>query len=274
MYTRKEKEIAIELYLKNNKNATKTVWELGYPSVPTLIEWYRKQTKKNYPKKKKEKRIRRVYSEEEIQKAVDYYLENGCNVRRTVRKLGYGSHTGLLRWLRERVPEKVSKYGDCPTKRRFLNEIREKAVLDLISGEYSIQEICAKYDIGDQLLYHWKIKYIGRGDIQLPPKKNGHKIEDYKAEIADLKAQKEQLFNELQKAKQELHQAQLKKDVYETAAEVLKKDWDIDLIKTLKNREKAIVVNVLRTRYQLKELLEILNMAKSSYAYQNTVKVS
>ena len=85
MYTRKEKEIAIELYLKNNKNATKTVWELGYPSVPTLIEWYRKQTKKNYPKKKKEKRIRRVYSEEEIQKAVDYYLENGCNVRRTVR---------------------------------------------------------------------------------------------------------------------------------------------------------------------------------------------
>ena len=40
MYTRKEKETAIELYLKNNKNATKTVWELGYPSVPTLIEWY------------------------------------------------------------------------------------------------------------------------------------------------------------------------------------------------------------------------------------------
>lgn len=113
--------------MKNNKNATKTVWELGYPSVPTLIEWYRKQTKKNYPKKKKEKRIRRVYSEEEIQKAVDYYLENGCNVRRTVRELGYGSHTGLLRWLRERVPEKVSKYEDYPTKRRFSNEIREKA---------------------------------------------------------------------------------------------------------------------------------------------------
>lgn len=54
MYTRKEKETAIELYLKNNKNVTKTVWELGYPSVPTLIEWYRKQTKKNYPKKKKD----------------------------------------------------------------------------------------------------------------------------------------------------------------------------------------------------------------------------
>ena len=61
---------------------------------------------------------------------------------------------GLLRWLRERVPEKVRKDGDCPTKRRFTNEIREKVVLDLISGEYSIQEICEKYDIGDQLLYH------------------------------------------------------------------------------------------------------------------------
>ncbi len=54
MYTRKEKETAIELYLKNNKNVTKTVWELGYPSVPTLTEWYRKRTKKNYPKKKKD----------------------------------------------------------------------------------------------------------------------------------------------------------------------------------------------------------------------------
>lgn len=270
MYTQKQKKAAIERYVKNGCNATKTAWELGYPSVPTLIEWYRKWKKEDRPKKKNEiKKTRRRYSEEEIQKAVDYYLENGCNVKRTVRELGYGSHTGLLRWLRKRVPDKVSKYGEIRTPRRFSEKTRENAVLDLISGEYTPQEVCEKYDIGNPLLYEWKINYIGRGKTQLAIKKDDHnKIEDYKAEIQELKAQKEQIEKELEEAKKELYQAQLIKDVYETAAEVLKKGMDIDLIKTLKNREKAIVINVLRRKYLLKELLEILHMAKSSYCYQ------
>ena len=47
----------------------------------------------------------------------------------------------------------------------------------------------------------------------------------------------------------------------------LKKDQGINL-QFLTNREKAIIINALRDSHQLKELLEILNMAKSSYFYQ------
>ena len=49
------------------------------------------------------------YSTEEKQQAIDLYFKNGCNMKKTVRELGYGSATGILRWLRETVPDKVSK---------------------------------------------------------------------------------------------------------------------------------------------------------------------
>ena len=48
------------------------------------------------------------YSTEEKQQAIDLYFKNGCNMKKTVRELGYGSATGILRWLRETVPDKVS----------------------------------------------------------------------------------------------------------------------------------------------------------------------
>lgn len=37
MYTADEKKNAIQKYIDNNYNATKTVRELGYPSVPGLL---------------------------------------------------------------------------------------------------------------------------------------------------------------------------------------------------------------------------------------------
>ena len=39
------------------------------------------------------------YSTEEKQQAIDLYFKNGCNMKNTVRELGCGSATGILRWL-------------------------------------------------------------------------------------------------------------------------------------------------------------------------------
>lgn len=38
MYTADEKKNAIQKYIDNNYNATKTFRELGYPSVPGLLK--------------------------------------------------------------------------------------------------------------------------------------------------------------------------------------------------------------------------------------------
>lgn len=132
MYTREEKEKAVQAYFNNGNNATGTVRELGYPTVPALIRWVNQYKPQEI---KKAAVPKRKYSEEEIQRAIDYYFDNGCNVKKTVRELGYGSETGMLRWLRKRVPDKVSKYGERAYRPAHPRDIRERAVLDLVSGK-------------------------------------------------------------------------------------------------------------------------------------------
>ena len=75
-YTNEQKLTAIRLYLKNNKNANKTVKELGYPSERCLINWY-KQYKPDSVKKVQ--KPRRKYTEEEKNRAVELYFKHGCN---------------------------------------------------------------------------------------------------------------------------------------------------------------------------------------------------
>ena len=62
------KKAAIELYLNNKKNVAQTVRELGYPSVPGLISWYRQYKPEDIvrPKRKVCK-----YSDEEKNKLVE-----------------------------------------------------------------------------------------------------------------------------------------------------------------------------------------------------------
>ena len=45
------------------------------------------------------------YSTEEKQQAIDLYFKKGCNMKKTVRELGYGSAKGINSWLREKDPE-------------------------------------------------------------------------------------------------------------------------------------------------------------------------
>ena len=64
-----------------------------------------------------------------------------------------------------------------------------------------------------------------------------------------------------------MQRLKVERDIYEKAAELIKKDQGIS-IQTFTNREKAIIINALRESCPLKELLEIMQMAKSSYCYQ------
>ena len=65
---------------------------------------------------------------------------------------------------------------------------------------------------------------------------------------------------------------QLEIDILKETINVLKKDPDIDL-SALSNREKAVIIDVLKTRYSLPLLLEKMQLSKSSYYYQeNSLK--
>lgn len=167
MYTADEKKNAIQKYIDNNYNATKTVRELGYPSVPGLLKWYNAYYQPKSEKTVKPKKERRIYTPEEKQHAIDLYFKNGCNLKKTVRELGYGSQTGVLRWLRDTVPDKVSKPVPREWRVDYSEETKQSAVLELCSNELTPNEVCQKYGISRTTLYEWKIQYIGKGKSAL-----------------------------------------------------------------------------------------------------------
>ena len=206
------------------------------------------------------------YSTEEKQQAIDLYFKNGCNMKKTVRELGYGSATGILRWLRETVPDKVSKPVQRNWKVDYPEEIKQAAVIDLCESNSSTADIAEKYGISRATLYEWKVQYIGKGNCILKQQKLNSK-EYYINEINRLKEEKRLVEQELKKTQAELYRAHLEKDVYEKAAEILKKEMGNNL-KEFSNQEKAMVIIALRDKYPVKRILEVFDMAKSSYCYQ------
>ena len=91
--------------------------------------------------------------------------------------------------------------------------------------------------------------------------------EYYINEINRLKEEKRLVEQELKKTQAVLYRAHLEKDVYEKAAEILKKEMG-DNLKEFSNQEKAMVIMALRDKYPVKSILEVFDMAKSSYCYQ------
>lgn len=265
MYSTEEKEKALEAYVRNNRNAAATVRELGYPTTQNLMRWVRERDPE-LPVRPK--RHHRKYSDEEKKKAIDLYFKNDCNMRRTIGELGYGSATGLLKWLREAVPDRVSKPVPRTWKRDYPEETKQQAVLDLISNESFSRDIAAKYGISRATLYEWKVQYLGKADCILKHRKE-KTIEDYKQELQDLREETRIVKEELKRTEEALYRAHLEKDVYEKAAEILKKGMGDDL-RSFSNREKAMVIIALKGRYPLKDVLSVFDMAKSSFCYQQS----
>ena len=62
----------------------------------------------------------------------------------------------------------------------------------------------------------------------------------------------------------DVYKLQLERDVPEKAGEILEKEKGISLDK-LTNREEAFLIDALRNKYNLNELLSVLKLSKSSY---------
>ena len=85
--------------------------------------------------------------------------------------------------------------------------------------------------------------------------------------VEELISKKEELEAKLLNMQDDIYRLQMQKDILEKAAEIIKKDRGINL-KNLTNKEKAILIDALRKKYRLKNLLKELEISKSSYCYQ------
>lgn len=77
---------------------------------------------------------------------------------------------------------------------------------------------------------------------------------------------RDDLEREVESLRKRIHRLQLEHDILKGANELLKKDQGIDP-QNLTNREKTLLVDALRTTYKVSELLEQVEMPRSSYFY-------
>ena len=228
MYTLEQRTRAVELYIKHGLKATTTIGELGYPSRVQLAAWHREWLETGGSLHERS-RASEAYSAEQKRAAVDHYLEHGrCNAY-TRRELGY--------------PKSYQKLADCADEAGSSRCTLYKWKRELLGEGPDMTE--AKHDAPAQ----------GAGDG------DGKAIRATRADIDALEARKRELVEELRRL-------ELRRDVMEGALELLGKGAGADPANELTNREKTLLVESLRPKWGLSELLRALGMARSSHQYQ------
>ncbi len=266
MYTLEQRTREVELYIKHGLKAT-TIGELGYPSRVQLAAWHREWLETGGSLHERS-RASEAYSAEQKRAAVDHYLEHGrCNAY-TRRELGYPkSYQKLADWIEELAP------GERRTTepRTFTLEQKQRAVTALVGRAGSAREIADEAGSSRCTLYRWKRELLGEGPDMTEAKHDapaqgagdgdGKVVRATQADIDALEARKRELVEELRRL-------ELRRDVMEGALELLGKGAGADPANELTNREKTLIVESLRPKWGLSELLRALGMARSSHQYQ------
>lgn len=272
MYSYEDRVKAVELYIKYDMNMAAVIRELGYPSRQMLYLWYDEFNKTGslrgdddvgYYKSK--------FTHEQRKHAVEYYLEHGKSISRTIKALGYPKRTTMRKWIHEDLPDIEKPCFTNKTLIRYTQEEKENAVTRLCAGESTAKAISKDLGVSESSLYSWKRRLLGKKDDVMAKSKGTKDIVKVAVGVpdgsVDLSAEKKMLTQQVQELQKEVRRLQLERDILEKAGEIIKKDRGINLA-TLTNQEKAVLIDALRDTYRLKELLNKLNIAKSSYCYQ------
>lgn len=265
MYTYEERKHAVDLYIKYDNNVATVIRELGYPSRQMLYLWYSEYQKNGFQHNNFERGYSK-YSDEQRKQAIEYYLEHGRSISGTIRALGYPKRTTLCDWINADIPkdEKHCTTGNSLVK--CTQEQKAQAVIRLCAGEGAAKEIAGDFGVTASSLLRWKKELIREECGKAVPKRDKVSSENH----LDLIAEREILEQQLEQLQKEVYQLRLEHDILKKADEIIKKDQGINL-EILTNREKAVLIDALRDRYRLKELLVVMDMAKSSYCYQQQV---
>jgi putative transposase len=254
VYSHEARMRAVRLYVGYGRASAATIRELGYPSRGMLRAWYREFVESG--DLHQDYRRQGKYSNEQKQRAVEHYCRNGRCISKTVAVLGYPNHQTLRMWIDELRPgaRKVCiRRGSAVS---FLDEQKRRAVIDLCSREGPAAAVAGEVGVSRPSLYAWKNELLGEEVPVVMDKKSRHPTS----------GDRDELMREVESLRKRIHRLQLEHDILKKANELLKKEEGIDL-QDLTNREKTLLIDALRTAYGLSELLEQLQMPRSSYFY-------
>jgi putative transposase len=219
-----------------------------------LVRWYKEYQETGDLHKKFIKHP--TYTSDQMQVAVNYYLEHGRSITRTIRAIGYPSRDTLKEWIDKLIPgeRKVSIKRSAVVK--FTQDQKKDAVIELCTREGSAAAVADRLGTCRYSLYKWKKELLGEEDTNMSEPGKFMLPDDRDALLAEVDSLKKQIYRQ-----------QMELDILNKAVEIIKKDQGIDPRK-LTNKEKVSLIDALRERYPLNELLKMMGIPKSSYFYQ------
>jgi len=128
----------------------------------------------------------------------------------------------------------------------------------------NVQSVSDEIGYSTASIYQWRRKYIekGRAALMRPSKER---------ERGSLKEGTPAANEEISRLKEQIRDMQLEVDILKETLDVLKKDPGVDR-NSLKNREKAAIIDALKNKYPLPTLLKALHYARSSYFHRKKAK--
>lgn len=260
MYSYEDRLKAVELYIRYDYSAADTARELGYPSRGMLVQWYKEYQETGNLHLKFIKHPK--YSSDQMKGAVDYYLEHGRNITRTVRVIGYPTRGILREWIDELAPGERKARLKRSSVIQFSQDQKKDAVIELCTREGPAIAVAGRLCVSRYSLYKWKNKLLGKEDGKAMNKSDKPPLPD----------DRDALLTEVESLKKEIFRKQMELDILNKAAEIIKKGQGIDPRK-LTNKEKASLIDALRMEYPLNDLLLMTGMPKSSYFYQKEAQI-
>lgn len=209
-----------------------------------------------------------MYSQNKIDVAIKVYHQCG-SVTTTIRVLGYPTRRALYTWIAnegaikpERKSLKLMNTAEHPRNPSI--EVKMNAIHRCFELGESIKSVSEDTGYTRASIYNWRKKYLHGGitalmndkNIKPNPLKEGSVSKTANPELAQLQDQ--------------LKGMQMEMDILKETVNVLKKDPGIDQA-ALKNKEKAVIIDALKSKYPLPDLLKQLELSKSSYYYQKFV---
>lgn len=224
-----------------------------------------------------------MYTKEQIERALAEFERLG-SVQAVVTLLGYPSRNTLYRWYEDKLAGKANYHGSpnkpYNIKQKYLNtadhprypdaNLKLNAIYRCFSLGEGVEYVSKDIGYSRMSIYKWYRQYKQYGVAGLMSSKKQIKRETIDINIQssnNISASTNATISELQ---EQMNQLKMEVDVLKETLNLLKKDRGINITK-IKNREKAAVIDALKEKYPLQKLLNILQMAKSSYYYQKAI---
>lgn len=195
------------------------------------------------------------YTKEQIAAAL-LLLDATGSPTTVIETLGYPSNPMLYHW-KKKYPELCSTPQQRHWKMASTDLKMDVVRRCFVNGE-SVQSVSEEIGYTPSMIYKWFRCYREKGLVSLMKKPDTKNTPDI-LPVEDVETLKAQMLN-----------MQMEIDILKETINVLKKDPGVDQT-ALKNREKAVIVDALKSKYSLPALLQKLNLSKSSYYYQESV---